>query len=153
MYELELSYAQKRSMIEQLEDVLDFDLDRQYPADTILEVVDSWMPVYYNRIREEWIEAGCPNPVDTMSDNLSEIDEPIHHLMALGLWEVAYQFAHGAIWGQAAGEANTHREALENLRENYPDWVAQKITTQASPKGSRAPGQTAGGFVVGSKNF
>jgi len=129
MYDLELSYAQKRSMIEQLEEVLMYDLEQRYPTDTILEVVDSWMPVYYSDIREQWQAAGCPDPEDTTPDNNEHGQITIHHLMTLGLWEVAYQFAHGAIWGAAAGEANTHGEALENLRENYPELVAQKITT------------------------
>ena len=124
----ELSYAQKRDLVEQLEDAFGYDLERSYPTDTVSEIVDSWLPVYYNRIREAWVEAGCPDPEDTMPDNSEYGQITIHHLMTLGLWEVAHQFASGAIWSDSVGEANTHAEALENLRENHPEWVAQKAT-------------------------
>jgi hypothetical protein len=117
--------------VQYLEETLEYDPEHPYPSDSATEIVDSWMPVYYNRIREAWIEAGCPDPDDTMPDNMAEIDNPIHTLMTLGLWETAHSFAQGAIWGtcpNGTGEANTHAEALENLRENYPEWVAQKTT-------------------------
>ena len=123
----ELSYAQKRDLVEQLEEVLGYDPERPHPSDMVSEVVDSWLPVYYSRIREAWVEAGCPEPDETMPDNNEYGQNNIHHLMTLGLWEVAYNFASSAIWGDT-GEANTHAEALENLRENYPGWVAQKVT-------------------------
>ena len=108
--------------------MLEYDLEAPYPDDAATETVDSWMPIYYNRIREAWVEAGCPDPDDTMPDNMAEIDTPIHYLMTLGLWEVAHSFASGAIWSNTTGGANTHGEALENLRDNYPELVAQKTT-------------------------
>ena len=128
MYESELSYAQKRDLVQQLEEVLGYDLESPYPDDAATETVDSWMPVYYNRIREAWTEAGCPDPDETMPDNNEHGQMNIHNLMTLGLWEVAHSFASSAIWGNTTGGANTHGEALENLRDNYPEWVAQKTT-------------------------
>ena len=121
----ELSYAQKRELVQQLEEVLEYDPERHYPEDTVTEAVDSWLPVYYSRIREAWVEAGCPEP-DEMPDNNEHGQFNIHNLMTLGLWEVAYNFASGAIWSNETGGADTHAEALENLRENYSEWVAQK---------------------------
>ena len=124
----ELSYEQERELVQQLEEVLEYDLEALYPEDAATETVDSWMPVYYNRIREAWIEAGCPEPDETMPDNIEAVNGGgIHYLMTLGLWEVAHSFASGAIWG-TNGYANTHGEALENLRDNYPEWVTQKTT-------------------------
>ena len=124
----DLSYTQKRDLVEQLEDAFGYDLERSYPTDTVSEIVDSWMPIHYYRIREEWAEAGCPDPDETMPDNNEHNQLNIHSLMIFGLWEVAHQFASSAIWSDSVGEANTHAEALENLRENYPDLVAQKAT-------------------------
>jgi len=116
-----LSNNQKQDLITQLVDVLKHEPERRYPSDTVSEVVDSWLPIYYREIREEWVDAGCPEPDETMPDNNEHGQFTIHHLMTLGLWEVAHQFASGAIWGNAYGEANTHAEALENLRDNYSD--------------------------------
>ena len=124
----ELSYTQKRDLVQQLEEVLDYDSEALYPEDAATETVDSWMPVYYNHTREAWIEAGCPDPDETMPDNNEYGQNNIHTLMALGLWEVAHSFAIGAIWSNTTGQANTHGEALENLRDNYPELVAQKTT-------------------------
>jgi hypothetical protein len=124
----ELSYTQKRDLVQQLEEVLDYDLEALYPEDSATETVDSWMPVYYNWIRAAWIEAGCPDPDEAMPDNNEYGQINIHSLMTLGLWEVAHSFASSAIWSSTTGYPNTHGEALENLRENYPEWVAQKTT-------------------------
>jgi hypothetical protein len=122
----ELSYAQKRELVQQLEEVLEYDPERHYPEDTVTEAVDSWLPVYYSRIREAWVEAGCPEPDETMPDNIETVNGGgIHYLMTLGLWEVAYQFASGAIWSNETGGADTHAEALENLKDNYPDFIRQ----------------------------
>ena len=122
----ELSYAQQRELVEQLEEALTYDPERPYPTDTVSEVVDSWLPVYYSRIREAWVEAGCPEPEETLPDNNEYGQNNIHHLMTLGLWEVAHSFASSAICGDD-GEPNTHAEALENLKTNHPNWVAQKV--------------------------
>ena len=116
----ELSYNQKQDIITHLVDAMKHDLEHPYPTDTVSEVVDSWLPVYYSGIREEWVDAGCPEPDETMPDNNEHGQLNIHNLMTLGLYEVAYTFASGAIWGED-GEANTHAEALENLRDNYSD--------------------------------
>jgi hypothetical protein len=122
----ELSYNQKRELVRMLEEAFSYDPDRRYPTDTASEIVDSWLPVYYNQIREEWVEAGCPEPDETMPDNNEHNQINIHNLMTLGLWETAHQFASGAIWSSCEngiGEPNTHTEALQNLRENYLEHV------------------------------
>jgi hypothetical protein len=115
----ELSYAQQRDIIERLQEAFEYDPERTYPTDTVTEVVDSWLPVYYSDIVEQWNEAGCPDPDETMPEQLERDKHSIHYLMTLGLWEVARDFAIGAIWSNETGEANTHAEALENLKENY----------------------------------
>jgi hypothetical protein len=121
----ELSYNQKRDLVQQLEEALSYDSDRRYPHDTAWEIVDSWLPVYYNEIVDEWYAAGCPDPDDLMPETIAGQTRPIHHLMTLGLFEIAQQFASGAIWSNETGEANTHAEALENLRNNYPEHIRQ----------------------------
>ncbi len=124
----ELSYAQQRDIIERLQEAFEYDPERTYPADTASEIVDSWLPVYYSEIVDAWQEAGCPDPDNTMPEQIERDKRPIHYLMTLGLWEVAYDFAAGAIWGSGPdgnGEANTHAEALENIKEKYPDFIRQ----------------------------
>jgi hypothetical protein len=121
----ELSYNQKRELVQRLQESFEYDSEWRYPLDTATEIIDSWMPVYYTQIVEEWVEAGSPDPEETMPDSISDEVRPIHRLMTLGLWEVAYQFASGAIWSNETGEANTHAEALENLKDNYPDFIRQ----------------------------
>jgi len=120
----ELSYRQQRDLVEQLQEALSYNLDGLYPTDTAHEIVDSWLPIYYNEIVDEWQEAGCPTPDDYMPEQLNGIDEPIHYLMNLGLCEIANEFASGAIWGKY-GQPNTHQEALENLTQNHPDLIRQ----------------------------
>ena len=124
----ELSYNQKQDLVIQLVDVLKYDPEHRYPTDTVSDVVDSWLPVWYSQIREEWVDAGCPEPDETMPEQLERNKHSIHYLMTLGLWELAHDFGTGAIWGKENGEANTHAEALANLTENYPDLVAGTLT-------------------------
>jgi hypothetical protein len=119
----ELSYNQKREIVRMLEESLSYDPERRYPEDTISEIVDSWLPVYYRQIVDEWLEAGCPDPDDTMPDNNEHGQITIHRLMTLGLWELANQFANGAIWSNETGGPNDHAEALQNLRDNYLEHV------------------------------
>jgi hypothetical protein len=121
----ELSYNQKRDIVERLQEALAYDPERRYPTDTASEIVDSWLPIYYHQIVETWVEAGSPDPDETMPEQLERDKRQIHYLMTLGLWEVARDFASGAIWSNETGEANTHAEALENLTENYPEFIKQ----------------------------
>ena len=121
----ELSYAQKRDLVQQIEEALAYDTEATYPEDTVAEIVDSWLPVYYHQIVEAWVEAGSPDPDETMPEQLERDKRPIHYLMTLGLWEVATDFASGAIWSNETGQPNIHAEALENLTENYPEFVKQ----------------------------
>jgi hypothetical protein len=121
----ELGYNQKRDLVERLQEALAYDPEATYPEDTVTEVVDSWLPVYYGQIREAWVEAGCPEPEESMPDNNEHDQLKIHNLMTLGLWEVARDFASGATWSNETGQPNIHAEALENLAENYPDFIKQ----------------------------
>ena len=121
----QLSYAQQRDIIERLQEAFEYDPERTYPEDTAMEIVDSWLPVYYGDIVDQWNEAGCPDPDDTMPEQIERDKRPIHYLMTLGLWELAAGFASGAIWGSEGYSANTHAEALENIKEKYPDFIRQ----------------------------
>jgi len=88
-----------------LTEAFSYDADRPHPTDTVHEIVDSWVPVYYHDIRQAWIDAGCPEPeegLDTARD--------IHHAMQLGLYMLGHEYAYGMVW-----RAHTHAEALEML--------------------------------------
>jgi hypothetical protein len=113
----ELSYTQQRELVEQLIEGLSYNPEETSPGDCASEILDSWMPIYYSDIRDSWLAAGCPDPDELMPDNNEENQLDIHNLMSLGLWEVAFQFIGGVIWG-ADGEANTHAEALENIKDH-----------------------------------
>jgi hypothetical protein len=126
MYTEELSYTQQRELVEQLIEGLSYNPEETYPGDCASEILDSWMPIYYSDTREHWVEAGCPDPDEMMPDNNEQGQLTIHNLMTLGLWEIAQQFVSGAILG-TDGEANTHAEALENIKENYPHLIAEKV--------------------------
>jgi hypothetical protein len=121
----ELSYNQERDLVQHLQQALEYDPERRYPTDTVWEIVDSWLPVYYSEIVHEWLDAGCPTPDDYTPEQLDGITEPIHYLMNLGLCEIANEFASGAICGSETGEPNTHAEALENLINNHPELIKQ----------------------------
>jgi hypothetical protein len=116
MYTEELSHTQQRELIEYLIEELSGEPERTYPSDRASEILDSWMPIYYRDIREQWVDAGCPDPDESMPDNNEENQLNIHNLMTLGLWEVANNFVNSAIWGPD-GEANTHAEAIENIKD------------------------------------
>jgi hypothetical protein len=121
-----LSYTQQRELVERLVEELSREPEELYPDEAALEILDSWMPIYHSDTRDSWLAAGCPDPDEMMPDNNEENQLNIHNLMTLGLWEVAHQFVSGAIWG-TDGEANTHAEALENIKENYPHLIAEKV--------------------------
>ena len=106
-----------------LEEAFSYNPEGRYPTYTASDVVDCWLPVWYSQIVEAWVEAGSPDPDETMPEQLERDKRPIHNLMTLGLWEVAHDFATGAIWSNETGEANTHAEALQNLRENYLEHI------------------------------
>jgi len=119
----QLSYAQEKDLVERLEESLSYDPEGLYPGDTASEVADSWLPVYYRDIGQQWEEAGCPEPGDFMPDNNDYDQINIHNLMLLGLARLASEFVSGAIWNNDIGETNTHAEALEALRANYPEFA------------------------------
>lgn len=123
-----ISYNQKQDIVVHLVEALTSDPDHPYPSDTVSEVVDSWLPIYYNQIREEWVDAGCPDPDEFMPENDDNNQLNIHSLMVLGLCELALHFAHSAIWGSSGNGPDTNAEALENLTENYPDLVYGLVT-------------------------
>ena len=119
----QLSYAQEKDLLESLVEALSYNPEALYPTDTVAEVVDSWLPVYYRDTREAWEEAGCPEPNYFMPDNNDHGQLSIHNLLLLGLAEVVTQFSSSALWSKDIGETNTHAEALEALRANYPEFV------------------------------
>lgn len=119
MNENQLSIHQQEDLVERLDEALQYSPDHRYPTDTATEVAESWLPIYYQDIREQWELAGCPEPNEAEPDNNAYGQCTIHNLMVLGLWEIAQQFASGAIWSDD-GEPNTHAEALENLRASFP---------------------------------
>jgi len=120
----QLSYAQEKDIVETLVDGLSHDPEALYPSDTVQELADSWLPVYYRDIGQQWIEAGCPEPGEYMPDNNDYDQINIHNLMLLGLARLANEFVSSAIWNNDIGETNTHAEALEALRANYPEFTA-----------------------------
>ncbi len=120
----QLSYYQERDLIKSLVEALSYDLEALYPTDTVAEVADSWLPVYYRDIGKAWEEAGCPEPEEYLPDNNDYDQINIHNLMLLGLARLASDFASGAIWNNDIGETNTHAEALEALKSNYPEFTA-----------------------------
>ena len=98
----ELDYDQQREIREMLTEAFSYDADSLYPQDTASEIVDSWLPIYYNNIRDEWVRAGCPEPEEGLEHTTG-----IHHAMQIGLFELGYQYAM-----QVIGNADTHSEAL-----------------------------------------
>ena len=120
----QLSYAQEQDLIGSLVEALSYDLEGVYPHDTASEVADSWLPVYYYQIVKAWEEAGCPDPEEFLPENNDYEQMSIHNLMILGLAELASNFVSSAIWSADVGETNTHAEALEALRANYPEFIA-----------------------------
>ena len=119
----QLSYAQEKDLVETLVDGLSHDPEALYPSDTAQELADSWLPVYYRDIGQQREEAGCPEPEEYLPDNNDYDQINIHNLMLLGLARLASDFVSGAIWNDDIGETNTHAEALEALRANYPEFV------------------------------
>jgi len=117
----QLSYAQEKDLVETLVDGLSHAPEALYPSDSVQELADSWLPVYYHDIGKAWEEAGCPEPGEYLPDNNDYDQINIHNLMLLGLARLASDFVSSAIWNNDIGETNTHAEALEALRANYPE--------------------------------
>ena len=119
----QLSYAQEKDLVETLVDGLSHAPEALYPSDSVQELADSWLPVYYHDIVKAWEEAGCPEPGEYLPDNNDYDQINIHNLMLLGLARLASDFVSSAIWNNDIGETNTHAEALEALRANYPEFA------------------------------
>jgi len=102
-----LSRAQERNLLEQALDAYQGeDADQPYPDDTAHEIVDAWLPVYYHRIREEWEDAGYPEPEDDTASG------DIHALMNRALYETAWGYLYRFI-----GDTVTHGEAAQAIEE------------------------------------
>ena len=119
----QLSYAQEKDLVESLVEALSYNPEALYPTDTVAEIADSWLQVYYRDISSQWEEAGCPEPEEYLPDNNDHGQINIHNLMLLGLARLANDFTSSAIWCSDIGETNTHADALEALRANYPEFV------------------------------
>ena len=119
----QLSYAQEKDLVELLAEELSRNPEALYPIDSAHELADSWLPVYYYDIRKAWEEAGFPEDEDYLPDNNDYDQINIHNLMLLGLARLASEFVSSAIWNNDIGETNTHAEALEALRANYPEFA------------------------------
>jgi hypothetical protein len=101
-----LNWSQRQELREMLTEAFSYDADRRYPEDTAREIADSWVPVYYHDIRQEWVNAGCPEPEQGL-----EYTTGIHHAMQVALSELASEYAVGLI-----RNADTHAEALEEVQ-------------------------------------
>jgi hypothetical protein len=101
-----LNWSQRQELREMLTEAYSYDADRPHPVDTMHEIVDSWVPVYYLDIRQAWVDAGCPEPEEGL-DNARDI----HHAMQIALYELGYEYAYGII-----RNADTHEEALEAVQ-------------------------------------
>ena len=119
----QLSYRQEKDLVNTLVDGLSHDLEQIYPSESVQELADSWLPIYYRDTRQQWEEAGCPEPEEYLPDNNDHDQINIHNLMVLGLARLASDFASSAIWNSDTGETNTAAEALEALRANYPEFA------------------------------
>lgn len=103
-----LSYVQTIDLLENaLNAFRGEDEDRPHPEETVHEIVDAWIPVYYYDIREAWALANCPEPDDIGS--LADATG-IHHAMQMGLYEVAFNQLY-----LVTGQAFTHGEAADAI--------------------------------------
>lgn len=83
-----LSYAQTLELLEQALEIYRYEeAGKSDPADIVHEIIDNWLPVYNKDIREQWVEANCPEPWEICS---FEDARDMHHAMQLGLYEVAF---------------------------------------------------------------
>jgi len=103
----ELDYDQQRELREMLTEAFSYDAERRYAQDTAVEIVDHWVAVYYNEIRDQWVRAGCPEPEESLANYSG-----IHHAMQAGLYDVGCAYAL-----QVIGNADTHEEALEPVKD------------------------------------
>lgn len=101
----ELSFSQKRELYGQALEVFEyFEKDKTDPQGEVWEIVEAWLPVYFNHIRDEWIEAGCPEPEEfTAAKN-------VHEAMTMALNELATAELSAAI-----SNADNCGEAVEAL--------------------------------------
>jgi len=109
----ELNTDQRLDLTEQLADAYSHELESgAWYEDIALEVIDSWLPVYYHYIREEWIKAGCPEVEDPGIIADDKTGDP-HHLMTVSLWEQANAWQWKLTRDYHEGEVLTVAQALE----------------------------------------
>lgn len=100
----QLSHSQELDILGQALEVYLEDADGGSPENEVVEIVDSWMPIYRGDILEQWVEAGCPEPEEELSEIKDAVS--IYDLMTRALFDVAHSFLYGFI-----SEAETHHEA------------------------------------------
>jgi hypothetical protein len=98
-----LSYKQQTDILQDAWDHLAHCEPHEDMQDIIFEIVDAWVPVYYNHILEQWQLAGCPEPDEVMT--IKETNN-IFHAMSVGLWETASDYLSSFLYGiRNIGEA------------------------------------------------
>jgi len=102
----QLSYDQERSLLSQALEVYAERPDQRDPEDEVFEIVASWAPVMNRDVREQWVEAGCPEPSEEFG-GLGQAAN-IHEAMKVAVEGVAYDFLFGFIQ-----QADTHLEAAQ----------------------------------------
>lgn len=108
-----LDFNQRIDLTEYLADALSHeDPERGYPEDVALEVVDSWLPVYYYDIVQQWQDARAPEVEDTGLLDPNRIGD-VYHVMTVALWEQANQWTYDLWRDYYDGEVLTAGQALE----------------------------------------
>lgn len=109
----ELNTDQRLDLTEQLADAYSHELDSgAWYEDIALEVIDSWLPVYYHTIREEWVKAGCPDVEDVGLISDEKTTDP-HHIMTVSLYEQANAWLWKLTRDYYDGNVLTVEQALE----------------------------------------
>lgn len=109
----ELNTDQRLDLTEMLADAYSHELESgKWYEDVGLEVIDSWLPIYYHYIREEWVKAGCPDVEDAGLIAEDRTIDP-HHIMTVSLYEQANAWLWKVCRDYYEGEVLTVEQALE----------------------------------------
>jgi len=82
------------------------DNDDSRPTDWVHEIVDNWVPVYNNHVRDAWIEADCPEPEDYDVEGTGNI----HNRMQAGIYYAAVSYLN-----EVLRDADTIGEAIDTM--------------------------------------
>lgn len=125
-----VSYQKQTLILESLLEGLEAEDPNHEPEGSIYETAEAAIPAYYNQQLGEWIDAGCPEPLDYDIDarNFQE-PQKIFDLIAMTLHALYLEFIL-----EFLGDVETVAEAAAKVRRELKTREPEIVSVQTERK-------------------